>query len=463
MKKVLSLILCLCVVLSVAALPASAATNYCGLFEKRVRSLRWSMEFNGDVDVKEGQKFSESIVLDEMKSEFIDKYYTQDSIFVEVPASVLEAKAKKCFAIVDINALRTHKENFYNPDTEQPELRQVYSAEKNAYLFPAAGGAGDSTIYSVRGYTKNGSKYTVYSFFIDAAGGEIALNAVEGKDYIMYEGEKCPILHSLKCVVETDGTDVKFHSWEKSSTPHSVNGLITPSTKVEDEKPTSSKPTQSSKPTENSTPTQNSKPAESSKPAASTLESVPTESVNSQTNSQSTDSSDSDKPNVIVAETDGVKLEGQDGVFPKDTEVKVEEIKDEKELDKITDALSGKSDKFVAYDISAKQNNVYVQPSSMIIAIFTVPQTIELSRVGVFYVSDDGKTERLKSSVNESDRTVSAELSHFSTYVVAELSDEDLNEESSKPISPIVWIILAVIALAAAAIAAWLFIFKKKA
>lgn len=69
---------------------------------------------------------------------------------------------------------------------------------------------GDSCTYVINGYIKNGNKYTVYSYFIEQASENNAADAVEGKDYIVYNGKKCLIEHFLKNIVETDGTGCYF-------------------------------------------------------------------------------------------------------------------------------------------------------------------------------------------------------------------------------------------------------------
>ncbi len=53
-------------------------------------------------------------------------------------------------------------------------------------------------------------------------------------------------------------------------------------------------------------------------------------------------------------------------------------------------------------------------------AMFEVPATYNLANVGVFYVSDDGNVEVIPCTVDAANDTVIAELSHFSSYIVAE-------------------------------------------
>ena len=312
---------------------------------------------------------------------------------------------------------------------------------------------------------KNGSKYTVYSDFIDLAEADnVPAGGVEGKDYVVFENAKYQIIHTLKTVVETDGTDVKFHSWQKLETPMVVSGLITPSTKVEDETPATSKPSNTT-----SNPT-------TSQPTVSTpsTETTSSETASSDATSSETTSSGEEKPMITVAEIKTAKLETAENVFPENTVVKVEEVQEEKKIETVKEALKEVSKTFVAYEITATCENVSVQPDGKVKATFEIPEGYDLSKVAVFYVAPDGKFEKLQSTVNKETNTVVAELSHFSTYVVAETFEEtdnevlttggEKNEDNDKGGNLVLWIVLAVacVAVIGGGVAGVFFFLKKK-
>ena len=78
-------------------------------------------------------------------------------------------------------------------------------------------------------------------------------------------------------------------------------------------------------------------------------------------------------------------------------------------------------------DITATLNGKPVQPSGKVQMTFAIPENLSVDNLKLFYVSDDGKTvEEIAITVNKDARTVTANLEHFSTYVLANVVvDED--------------------------------------
>ncbi|MBR2338032.1 MAG: hypothetical protein IKA63_01025 [Clostridia bacterium] len=429
MKKGISVLLCAVLLCSLFAFAATAAPNYCELFQTEIRSLRWSVMSHGGVNVAPGDSFSDNVIMYHMKSKLMQQYYEPESAYIVIPAATFESETAKQFAKVDWNVLRAWKE-----DNDE---NTGYNAANKTYSYIAAGGMGDSTTYVVQGYTQSGKQYTVYSYFIDQAGGTIAADAVKGVDYITYNEVDCPVEHRLKTVVETDGTYVKFHSWEKVDSIPAADTLIVPGETVPDPTTTTKKPT-----------TTTTKVTTTTTTAALTGTTA--------------------KPLEVVAQIDTAKLETVAEVFPENTVVTVEKIEKAETLQTIETAVKKVATAFVAYEITAKSNNVTVQPNGKVKATFTVPAEYDMSKVVVLYVADDGSTETVPSTVDEASGTVIAELSHFSTYVVAQAlpeSDDDAQGSNAEkqPDSPLLWIVIAALAVAVLGVALWYFlIFRKK-
>ncbi len=469
MKKLVSLILCVIMVCCVGTYFAQADTNYCKLFEDNINILRWGM--NGSADVAEGASFPMATIFDNLEMKLAFDYYKEGEDFVNIPADVFEEKAKKCFAVVDVNAMRAYEEDFYNQETDSTDKRKIYDEAQNVYVFPAAGGFGDPSRYVVMGYVESNGKYTVYSYFIDPSEADDTLTGEEGKDYFVYEGQKCKIDHTIKNVVETDGTDVKFHSWEKISAVPEVDGMITPPAQSDGKDPddTSSNP-DTSKPSDSSKPEDSSKPSNSSNPDGS----KPDDTSSNPDESQVVTPPLEGNPLVTVFAPQSVKLEAEVNAFPESTIVKVEEIKDGAKLASVKKALSGVAERFVAYEITAQCKNVTVQPNGLVKAIFNIPEDYKTNRVVFYYVSENGVKEEVPSYVNEENRTVVAELPHFSTYVVAETNkpidaaqaeiEKLKKDENPEDGGSVIWIIIIiVIALGVGGgIAAFFIINKKK-
>ena len=123
---------------------------------------------------------------------------------------------------------------------------------------------------------------------------------------------------------------------------------------------------------------------------------------------------------------------------------------------------------FVAYDVTAIRDNVVVQPNGTVTVSFKIPEGFG-KNVAVFYISDDGISEKLESAISEDGKSISATLSHFSSYAVVELDAADTetnvdNATDENSSNNTLWIIIAIVAviIIAGVIIAIIFIKKKK-
>ncbi len=130
---------------------------------------------------------------------------------------------------------------------------------------------------------------------------------------------------------------------------------------------------------------------------------------------------------VVNQVLEDVKVEIAENVFPEDTKLVVEKIVAgeryeavQKVFEKTFEKAPEKISKFVPYDISAIKNNVKVQPNGEVTVTFDIPENFDPARTAVYYISDDGKVEKIASTVDAASRKITATLTHFSTYVVAE-------------------------------------------
>ncbi|MBQ7325355.1 MAG: hypothetical protein IJW98_06405 [Clostridia bacterium] len=119
-----------------------------------------------------------------------------------------------------------------------------------------------------------------------------------------------------------------------------------------------------------------------------------------------------------IPEGDKVEIPSND-CFEGNTTVKVEEIVSGDLFDAVADAMASVAEKFVAFEFTATKDNVAVQPSGKLVVVFALPDGYS-NDVTVYYLNADGNLEALQGTVNSSDRTVSVELEHFSTYILAD-------------------------------------------
>lgn len=111
--------------------------------------------------------------------------------------------------------------------------------------------------------------------------------------------------------------------------------------------------------------------------------------------------------------------------FESNTTVIVEEIETgDTTMGTVVEAMETVAEKFVAYEFTATKNNSAVQPNGKLAVTFAIPEGYS-TNVAVYYMAKNGTLEKLQASVNTADRTVTAELEHFSTYIVS--------DESTKP------------------------------
>ena len=112
-----------------------------------------------------------------------------------------------------------------------------------------------------------------------------------------------------------------------------------------------------------------------------------------------------------------------DKVFEANTVITVESVTQGKIYDTVKEALKNlvaDMKNSAILDITATLNGKPVQPDGKVQMTFAIPENLSVDNLKLFYVSDDGKTtEEIAITVNKDARTVTANLEHFSTYVLA--------------------------------------------
>lgn len=433
MKKIIALILSLILLCGIFTVSASAATNYCEDFNGAINMLRWWIEGN---EVKQGENFPVYTVIQRTLFSIDENKYAIEKngdyvLKIQVPAADFEGVAAKHFA------------KFSTADLHADES---YDEAKNAYIFDIGGGMGDPSHYCVYGYTGT-NQYTVYSAFVQ---GEEPLDfapagKTEGKDYIR-EGDNFYIVyHWLKTVVEK-GNEIKFHSWEKVASIPDVS-------LVRNEK------TLEKKPEETSSQATSSVVSETSSQVTSSKEETTSSAV------EETSSAVVEEKYEIVTKTDEITIQAVKEAFPEGTTVKIIAVTEGKVFKTAKKAMDKKATKFVAYDITAIKDNAAVQPDGTVKAEFAIPTDYDYDKVCVVYIDDEGRIETVPCVVDKKASTVTATLSHFSVYAVAEMVNTDsLTTGAKAQTAPIVWVLIfiAIVAVLCGGFAAWYFLYYKK-
>ncbi len=221
MKKLLSVLICACLLLSMTWCPcASAVEEPSDLFGDAINLLRWYAPF---WDVSPEESFPVASIMQYTRSHFLTDDYGDQQITVGdytffatyvVPAAEFEAAAQDFFAMVNVEALRNYTSFFwdYENDTGIDDFRH-YQPDRDVYLFSATGGMGDPSWYEVLGYTEDNGLYTVYSRFVSLIWGEP--EGVEGEDYIRIGEDYFEITHYLQNVMSVSNGRAQFHSWKE--------------------------------------------------------------------------------------------------------------------------------------------------------------------------------------------------------------------------------------------------------
>lgn len=113
----------------------------------------------------------------------------------------------------------------------------------------------------------------------------------------------------------------------------------------------------------------------------------------------------------------GVTVSAAENVFPNNTEIVITELKAD---DKIKNALSGIAENPLCFDITALLSGEKVQPNGEVTVTFSVPEKYNIKNIELYYITDSGKAEKINTVKDEKNRTLTAKLTHFSTYVLAE-------------------------------------------
>ncbi len=129
---------------------------------------------------------------------------------------------------------------------------------------------------------------------------------------------------------------------------------------------------------------------------------------------------------ATVYTENGVEIDK--AAFPESTKLKVKPLATNDEKIAAVKVAVKNVQFAVGYEITATDNTVQVQPNGTTEVLFPLPEEYDSTKhdITVYYVSDDGQTEKIDTTVKE--RKIKVHLSHFSTYVVVITTKETNNQ-----------------------------------
>lgn len=153
-------------------------------------------------------------------------------------------------------------------------------------------------------------------------------------------------------------------------------------------------------------------------------------------------SSDDDtvEDNKTFVDTGDVIVSGSEDAFPENTTINVNELAEGDDgFETATTALADIASKFIAYDITPSAT---LNEGATITLTLGIPDEYNADNVCIIHIPDDGvinpDEDILSSSIDKIAKTVSAEVSHFSTYAVADTTPaaDDSNQGGSATTEP---------------------------
>lgn len=128
----------------------------------------------------------------------------------------------------------------------------------------------------------------------------------------------------------------------------------------------------------------------------------------------------SSAPTADAVETGAVAFAATETVFEEGTKVTAETVTAGDVYERAKTAVASVAEKFTVFEFNAVKDEAKVQPNGKLAVTFRIPEDYS-NNVKVLYVADDGTAEEIAATVNASERTIVAELTHFSTYVLIDL------------------------------------------
>lgn len=367
MKKLFSVILCVCLILGILTVGAAAQTNYCELFDNQWGYLTLVNSFGTKEKPWSASDiaFITSYNLKDFDAHYNAEISTEHSECYTFTKEEFEARANQLF---DVKVDLTTANYSGLRDVTFDATTQNYVVSKKA--------AGGASYFHICGYKEVGNEYEVY------------MQKVDGEYLDEY----------IKCTATISGGVAKLLACENVSSIPAENELIT----------------------------QNTDFSSSESPVSSDVSSAESDSASSEEASSEESSSENASSAAeveVLIENKDIKIEAEEGIFPEGVVVKAEIVTDTAKIDSVKNSVKGVAEKFVLFDITAKSGLSSVQPNGKLTVTFAVPDGYNMDKLLVLYVDGEGKVDRLAANVNKTDRTITVELTHLSYYLVAEMAE----------------------------------------
>ena len=138
-------------------------------------------------------------------------------------------------------------------------------------------------------------------------------------------------------------------------------------------------------------------------------------------------------PDFVYKAPNGMTVDGED-CFNSKTAVEITENSEDDydfNLSKIALKDISADGKISVFNIRAYKTGTWckdlIQPSKPVKITFDIPKGLSADNFKMFYISDDGKKEEVKITVDKANNKVTAELNHFSVYAFCNVKGNTVN------------------------------------
>lgn len=138
-------------------------------------------------------------------------------------------------------------------------------------------------------------------------------------------------------------------------------------------------------------------------------------------------------PDFVYKAPNGVTVDGE-GCFDSKTAIEITENSEDDydfNLSKIALKDIAEEGKISVFNILAYKTGTWgkdlIQPCKPVKITFDIPQGLSADNLKMFYISDEGKTEEIKITVDKANNKVTAEFNHFSVYAFCNVKSNTVN------------------------------------
>ena len=121
--------------------------------------------------------------------------------------------------------------------------------------------------------------------------------------------------------------------------------------------------------------------------------------------------------------------------FTPGTVVKVEKLSDGDIFQIAAQSMESVAESYQVYEFTATMENAAVQPDGKLAVTFAIPEGYSTD-VAVYYMAPDGKLELVPFTVDAQAGTVTAQLSHFSTYIIVDNATKTHEHQYAAAVTP---------------------------